>query len=146
MKRKVILNAVVIAVLLALFVVLSLVVDNGNVGKYLNGDGFLMTDEELAAYADEKLYEIYVPSALEDQRVTEKATELGIDLDSELSEAYDTLYVIADDQVVGEYKLTGDMETVEITVDIENCERLAFWLDHNRNSPSYGFFDATLTK
>ena len=59
---------------------------------------------------------------------------------------YDTLYVIADDQVVGEYKLTSDMETVEITVDIENCERLAFWLDHNRNSPAYGFFDSTLTK
>ena len=59
---------------------------------------------------------------------------------------YDTLYVIADDQVVGEYKLTGDMETVEITVDVENCERLAFWLDHNRNSYSYGIFDATLTK
>ena len=59
---------------------------------------------------------------------------------------YDTLYVIADDQVVGEYKLTGDMETVEITVDIKNCERLAFWLDHNRNSYSYGIFDATLTK
>ena len=59
---------------------------------------------------------------------------------------YDTLYVIADDQVVGEYKLTGDMETVEITVDVNNCERLAFWLDHNRNSYSYGIFDATLTK
>ncbi|MBE6594824.1 MAG: hypothetical protein E7644_03375 [Ruminococcaceae bacterium] len=59
---------------------------------------------------------------------------------------YDTLYVIADDQVVGEYRLTSDMETVEITVDIKNCERLAFWVDHNRNSPSYGIFDATITK
>lgn len=59
---------------------------------------------------------------------------------------YDTLYVIADDQVVGEYKLTSNMETAEITVDVNNCHRLTFWLDHNRNSPSYGFFDATLTK
>ncbi|MBR4031813.1 MAG: NPCBM/NEW2 domain-containing protein [Clostridia bacterium] len=59
---------------------------------------------------------------------------------------YDTLYVIADDQVVGEYKLTSDMETLEITVDVANCERLTFWLDHNSNSPSYGIFDATLTK
>ena len=59
---------------------------------------------------------------------------------------YDTLYVIADDQVVGEYKLTGDMETMEITVAVANCERLTFWLDHNSNSPSYGIFDATLTK
>ena len=59
---------------------------------------------------------------------------------------YDTLYVIADDQVVGEYKLTGDMETTEITVDIKNCERLAFWLDHNRNSYSYGIFESTITK
>ena len=59
---------------------------------------------------------------------------------------YDTLYVIADDQVVGEYKLTGDMKTVEITVDVANCERLTFWLDHNSNSYSYGIFDATLTK
>ena len=59
---------------------------------------------------------------------------------------YDTLYVIADDQVVGEYKLTSDMETTEITVDVANCERLTFWLDHNSNSPSYGIFDATITK
>ena len=47
---------------------------------------------------------------------------------------------------IDEYKLTGDMETVEITVDVANCERLTFWLDHNRNSYSYGIFDATLTK
>jgi len=59
---------------------------------------------------------------------------------------YDTLYVIADDKIVGEYKLTSDMETTEITVDVANCERLTFWLDHNSNSPSYGIFDATLTK
>ena len=59
---------------------------------------------------------------------------------------YDTLYVIADDKVVGEYKLTSDMSTMEITVDVANCERLAFWLDHNRNSPSYGIFDSTLAK
>lgn len=59
---------------------------------------------------------------------------------------YDTLYVIADDKVVGEYKLTSDMETTQITVDVNNCERLTFWLDHNSNSPSYGIFDAILTK
>ena len=59
---------------------------------------------------------------------------------------YDTLYVIADDKIVGEYKLTSDMATTEITVDVANCERLTFWLDHNSNSPSYGIFDATLTK
>ena len=39
MKRKVILNAVVIAVLLALFVVLSLIVDNGAVGQYKDASG-----------------------------------------------------------------------------------------------------------
>ena len=59
---------------------------------------------------------------------------------------YDTLYVIADDKIVGEYKLTSNMATTEITVDVANCERLTFWLDHNSNSPSYGIFDATLTK
>lgn len=58
---------------------------------------------------------------------------------------YDTLYVIADDKVVGEYTLTSNMETIEITVDVNNCERLAFWLDHNYNSPSYGIFDAIIT-
>ena len=62
------------------------------------------------------------------------------------TQPYDTLYVIADDKVVGEYKLTGDMETMEITVDVANCERLTFWLDHNRDSYSYGIFDAILTK
>jgi hypothetical protein len=62
------------------------------------------------------------------------------------TQPYDTLYVIADDRVVGEYRLTGDMNTTEITVDVANCERLAFWLDHNRDSYSYGIFDATLTK
>ena len=62
------------------------------------------------------------------------------------AQPYDTLYVFADDKIVGEYKLTGDMSTMEITVDVENCERLTFWLDHNRNSYSYGIFDATITK
>ena len=47
MKRKVILNAVVIAVLLALFVVLSLIVDNGAVGQYMDADGFIMTQEQV---------------------------------------------------------------------------------------------------
>ena len=59
---------------------------------------------------------------------------------------YDMLYVFADDKIVGEYKLTGDMSTMEITVDVANCERLTFWLDHNRDSYSYGIFDATLAK
>ena len=62
------------------------------------------------------------------------------------AQPYDTLYVFADDKIVGEYKLTGDMSTMEITVDVANCERLTFWLDHNRDSYSYGIFDATLTK
>ena len=62
------------------------------------------------------------------------------------AQPYDTLYVFADDKIVGEYKLTGDMSTMEITVDVENCERLTFWLDHNRNSYSYGIFNATLKK
>ena len=59
---------------------------------------------------------------------------------------YDTLYIFADEEVVGKYTLTGDMATIEITVDIKNCSRLAFWLDHNRNSYSYGIFDATVSK
>ena len=50
MKRKIILNAVIIVVMLALFVVLSLVVDNGNVGRYLDEDGFVMTQEQVDAY------------------------------------------------------------------------------------------------
>ena len=49
MKRKVILNAVVIAVLLVLFVVLSLIVDNGAVGQYMDADGFIMTQEQVDA-------------------------------------------------------------------------------------------------
>ncbi len=53
MKRKVILNAVVIAVMLALFVVLSLIVDNGAVGSYVDGDGFIMTQEQVDAYVAE---------------------------------------------------------------------------------------------
>ena len=57
---------------------------------------------------------------------------------------YDTLYVIADEKVVGEYKLTGDMAVQEISVNVANCERLTFWLDHNRDSYSYGIFDAIL--
>ena len=59
---------------------------------------------------------------------------------------YDTLYVIADEKVVGEYKLTGDMAVQEISVNVANCERLAFWLDHNRDSYSYGIFDIALAK
>ena len=43
MKRKVILNLSVVAILLALFVVLSIVVDNGAVGQYMDEEGFIMT-------------------------------------------------------------------------------------------------------
>lgn len=70
----------------------------------------------------------------------------GQDETDKRTQPYDKLYVIADDNVVGEYILTGNMETTEITVDVNNCERLAFWLDHNRNSYSYGIFDAKLIK
>ena len=59
---------------------------------------------------------------------------------------YDTLYVFADEKCVGTYQLTSDMATMEITVDIQNCERLTFWLDHNRDSCSYGIFDTVVTK
>ena len=50
MKRKIILNMTVVVILLALFVVLSLVVDNGAVGQYMDGDGFIMTQAEVDAY------------------------------------------------------------------------------------------------
>ena len=50
MKRKIILNSVVIAILLVLFVVLSLLVDNGAVGQYKDADGFIMTQEQVDAY------------------------------------------------------------------------------------------------
>ena len=64
-----------------------------------------------------------------------------------LALVFSTLFASAqNDKIVGEYKLTGDMATMEITVDVENCERLTFWLDHNRDSYSYGIFDAELTK
>ena len=50
MKRKTIINVCVIAVLLVLFVALSLVVDNGAVGQYVDGDGFIMSDADVEAY------------------------------------------------------------------------------------------------
>ena len=55
MKRKVILNLTVVVVLLALFVVLSLVVDNNAVGQYMDGDGFIMTQEEVDAQGENPL-------------------------------------------------------------------------------------------
>lgn len=70
----------------------------------------------------------------------------GQNEDDNRTQPYDKLYVIADEKIVGEYTLTGDMNTMEITVDINNCERLAFWLDHNSNSYSYGIFDANIKK
>ena len=53
MKRKIILNVVIIAIMLALFVTLSLVVDNGAVGQYMDADGFIMTQEQVEAYVAE---------------------------------------------------------------------------------------------
>ena len=53
MKRKIILNAVIIAIMLALFVTLSLIVDNGAVGQYMDADGFIMTQEQVDAYVAE---------------------------------------------------------------------------------------------
>ena len=53
MKRKVILNLSVVAILLALFVVLSIVVDNGAVGQYMDEEGFIMTQEEVDAFVAE---------------------------------------------------------------------------------------------
>ena len=50
MKRKVILNLSVVVILLALFVVLSLVVDNGAVGQYMDPDGFIMSQADVDAY------------------------------------------------------------------------------------------------
>ena len=96
MKRKMILNTVVIAVMLALFAVLSLVVDNGNVGKYLNEDGQIMTEEELANYAYEKLYSTYVPSALEEERMAvalQQLADRGIDPEAqELTSEQQAIY------------------------------------------------------
>ena len=62
------------------------------------------------------------------------------------NQPYDTLYIFADEEIVGQYTLTGDMATMEITVDVANCERLVFWLDHNYDSYSYGIFDATVSQ
>ena len=50
MKRKTIINICVIAVLAALFVTLSFVVDNGAVGNYVDADGFIMSEADVAAY------------------------------------------------------------------------------------------------
>ncbi|MBR2387536.1 MAG: Na+/H+ antiporter NhaC family protein [Clostridia bacterium] len=50
MKRKTLLSICVIAVLAALFVTLSLVVDNGAVGKFVDPDGFIMSQEDVAQY------------------------------------------------------------------------------------------------
>ena len=91
MKRKMILNAVVIAVMLALFMVLSLVVDNGNVGKYLNDDGQIMTNEELADYAHDVLYATYVAPGIEADALASKLAELGLD-GEELTEEQQELY------------------------------------------------------
>ncbi len=53
MKRKIILNSVIIAIMLVLFVVLSIIVDNGTVGQYMDADGFVMTEEQVDAYVAE---------------------------------------------------------------------------------------------
>ena len=50
MKRKTIVNICVIAVLAALFVTLSFVVNNNAVGNYVDADGFIMSEADVAAY------------------------------------------------------------------------------------------------
>ena len=100
MKRKVIINAVVIAVMLALFVVLSLVVDNGHMGQYLNEDGQVMTDEELADHAWNVLYARYVSPGVEADRLEPKLAELDFDVEGELTKEQQDTY----DKVVQEVK------------------------------------------
>ena len=100
MKRKVIINAVVIAVMLALFVVLSLVVDNGHMGQYLNEDGQVMTDEELADHAWNVLYARYVSPGAEADRLEPKLAELDFDVEGELTKEQQDTY----DKVVQEVK------------------------------------------
>ena len=50
MKRKTIINICVIAILAALFVTLSLIVNNGSVGNYVDADGFIMSEADVAQY------------------------------------------------------------------------------------------------
>ena len=50
MKRKTLINICVIAILAALFVTLSLIVDNGAVGNYVDADGFIMSEADVAQY------------------------------------------------------------------------------------------------
>ena len=50
MKRKTIINVCVIAALIILFVVLAFVVNNDSVGKYVDGDGFVMSEADVDAY------------------------------------------------------------------------------------------------
>ena len=50
MKRKTIVNLCVIAVLAALFITLSCVVNNGAVGNYVDADGFIMSEADVAEY------------------------------------------------------------------------------------------------
>ena len=50
MKRKTVLNICVIVILAALFVTLSFVVNNGAVGNYVDADGFIMSEADVAAY------------------------------------------------------------------------------------------------
>ena len=53
MKRKTLLNLCVIAILAALFVAFSFIVDNGAVGKFVDGDGYVMSQEDVAQYIAE---------------------------------------------------------------------------------------------
>ena len=50
MKRKTIINICVIAILAALFVTLSLIVNNGSVGNYVDADGFIMSEADVTQY------------------------------------------------------------------------------------------------
>ena len=53
MKRKTLLNICVIAVLAALFVTLSFVVNNGAVGNYVDADGYVMSDDDVNEYLND---------------------------------------------------------------------------------------------
>ena len=50
MKRKTIINIGVIALLAALFIALSFIVDNNSVGRFVDADGNIMSQEDVAQY------------------------------------------------------------------------------------------------
>ena len=50
MKRKTLINICAIVILAALFVTFSLIVNNNAVGDYVDADGYIMSEEDVAAY------------------------------------------------------------------------------------------------